>query len=149
MMDQNEQYDLQFYQIVVSLHAAAMQQMGKIASPLSGKVERDLTQAQNSIDLLSMLQRKTRGNLTEEERTLLDRVLFELRMNFVDESKKEEAAPEQPSPQSESAEEKPESEPAESAPGNRAPTDEEKVAGDQSAEPKPESEASDNTTKTE
>lgn len=80
--------DFQFYQLVVSLHAATMQQLGKTLHPVTGKLERDLTMAQQSIDMLDMLKRKTEGNLNEEEKSLLDRVLYEVRMNFVDESKK-------------------------------------------------------------
>ena len=71
MNDMADKFDLQFYQLVVSLHAAAMQQMGKIASPLSGKIERDMIQAKGSIDLLEMLKRKTEGNLTDDERRTL------------------------------------------------------------------------------
>jgi hypothetical protein len=88
-MDETQsRIDANFFQLVLSLQMAAMQQMGKIASPLTGKVERDLTQAKISIDMLEMLSDKTQNNLTKEEKDLLDRILFELRMNYVDESKK-------------------------------------------------------------
>ena len=88
---QHEKYDLQFYQLILSLHGGAMQQMGKIASPVSGTVERDLAQAQATIDLIDMLKNKTRGNLSDEEQKLIDHVLYELRLNYVDEVKKEKA----------------------------------------------------------
>lgn len=94
MNETADKHDIQFYQLVLSLQAAAMQQMGKIASPLSGKVERDLEQARFSIDMLSMIQRKTEGNLTEEEKKLIDHIVYELRLNFVDESKKGDSEPE-------------------------------------------------------
>jgi hypothetical protein len=90
MTEQSDKYDVHFYQLVIGLHAATMQQMGKVASTLTGKIERDLDQARGSIDLLDMLKRKTAGNLSEEEHKLLDHVLYELRMNFVDETKKGE-----------------------------------------------------------
>jgi hypothetical protein len=77
--------DMHFIQLVLSLQTGAMVQLGKIASPMSGKVERDLEQARLTIDLLEMLDRKTAGNLVGEERKLLDRILYELRLNFVDE----------------------------------------------------------------
>ncbi len=93
MEDINKSLDANFFQLVLSLQMATMQQMGKIASPISGKVERNLMQAQASIDMLSMLSEKTKNNLTEDEKELLDRVLFELRMNFVDESKKPDEKP--------------------------------------------------------
>jgi DNA replication initiation complex subunit (GINS family) len=78
----------QFAQLVLSLQMGAMQQMGKLASPLTGKVERDLMLAQASIDMLSMLQEKMKGNLTSEEEKFIGRVLYELRMNYVDEANK-------------------------------------------------------------
>jgi len=88
MSDNSEKYDVQFFQLVVSLQAAAMQQMGKIISPLTGKIERDLDMAKQSIDMLEMIQRKSEGNLSSEEKQLLDRSLYELRMNYVEEVKK-------------------------------------------------------------
>lgn len=75
----------EFFQLVSSLHSAAMLQMGKIINPLTGKIERNLELARNTIDLLGMLQTKTTGNLTTIEREYLDHVLHELRMNYVDE----------------------------------------------------------------
>jgi len=90
MEKSSEQLDIQFFQLVLSLQAAAMQQMGKIMSPLTGKIERDMAGARTSIDLIEMLQKKTVNNLSEEESKLIQHVLYELRMNFVDESKKEE-----------------------------------------------------------
>lgn len=86
-------------QLILSFHAGAMQQMGKIVSPLSGKVERNIEAARMSIDTMAMLERKMAGNLTEEEARLVSHTLYELRMNFVDESGKpddsaKEAGPE-------------------------------------------------------
>ena len=88
MTDAEKKIDANFFHLVLSLQVAAMQQMGKIASPVTGKVERNLDQAQASKDILSMLSEKTQNNLSEQEKELLDRVLFELRMNYVEESKK-------------------------------------------------------------
>lgn len=86
-------------QLILSFHAGAMQQMGKIVSPLTGKVERNIEAARMSIDTMAMLEKKMAGNLTEEEAKLVSHTLYELRMNFVDESGKpdeptEEAGPE-------------------------------------------------------
>ena len=75
-----------FLSLVSMFQVAAMQQMGKLVNPITNKVERDLEQARASIDVLEMLQAKTKGNLTQAERDFLDKVLFELHMNFVDES---------------------------------------------------------------
>jgi hypothetical protein len=91
MADAEEKIDPYFFQLVVSLQAGAVQQMGKIASPITGKVERNLDMAKNSIDLIGMLQTKTAGNLTRDEKRLIDHVLYELRLNYVDEANKDEA----------------------------------------------------------
>jgi hypothetical protein len=96
MNETHDKIDANFFQLVLSLQMAAMQQMGKIASPISGKVERNLTQAKASIDMLNMLSEKTQNNLTDDEKGLLDRILFELRMNYVDESKKPDESAETP-----------------------------------------------------
>jgi hypothetical protein len=77
-----------FVQLILSFHAAAWQQLGKVASPLTGKIERHLDMAKNSIDILGMIEEKTRGNLADEEKKLLQHTLTELRMNYLDEQKK-------------------------------------------------------------
>jgi hypothetical protein len=88
MTESKQGIDVHFLRLVTSLQMAALQNMGRMASPVTNKVSRDFDQAQNSIDMLAMLAEKTDGNLTEEEKDLIDRILFELRMLFVEESKK-------------------------------------------------------------
>lgn len=83
-----------FLSIMYSFHAAAMQQMGKIANPLTGKVERDLDAAHGTIEVLIMFQKKTEGNLKDRERRTLNNLVTELQLNFVDESRKDAAAEE-------------------------------------------------------
>jgi hypothetical protein len=78
-----------FIQLVLMFQTAAMQQMGKIQNPFTNKVEKNLNQAKFSIEMLEMIQQKTKGNLSESEKKFLDHVLFELRMNYVDEVNKE------------------------------------------------------------
>ena len=90
MTEPYESIDPYFLQLVFSLQAGAIQQMGKIASPISGKIERDLNMAKHSIDMINMLSTKMAGNLTKEEKEFLDHVLYELRLNYVDETKKDE-----------------------------------------------------------
>ncbi len=82
---------LLFTQLVMSFQAAAWQQMGKIANPITGKTERNLEMAKNSIDILGMLEEKTKGNLNEHELKFLQQMLTQLRMNYVEEMKKPEA----------------------------------------------------------
>lgn len=91
MNETDNKIDPHFMQLVMSMQAGAMQQMGKMASPVSGKVERDLNMAKYSIDILGMIQNKTKGNLTDEEDKILGHVLYELRMNYVDELKKDQS----------------------------------------------------------
>lgn len=95
MAESTNEPDPLFLQLVLSLQMGAWQQLGKIASPVSGKVERDLQMAKMTIDLLGMIQNKTTGNLNPEEKRMLDHALYELRLNYVDESAKEEARSEE------------------------------------------------------
>jgi hypothetical protein len=90
----DSEIDANFFQLVVSLQIAAMQYIGKIVSPLSGKVERNLDQARISIDMLAMLSEKTKNNLNDDEENFLSKILYELRINFLDESRKPEPKPE-------------------------------------------------------
>ncbi len=57
--------------------------LGEIANPLTGKHEKDLDQAKYTIDMLEVLKEKTKGNVTEDERKMLDSLIFELRMRYV------------------------------------------------------------------
>ncbi|MCP4686287.1 MAG: DUF1844 domain-containing protein [bacterium] len=122
MTDQTDAYDINFYQLAFSLHSAAMQHMGKTISQLSGKIERNLDMAKNSIDMLEMLQKKTDGNLTDDEKKMLDHFLFDLRMNYVEEVKKEDA-PADPKP-TEAAKTEAESEPVAEEKKDDPPADE-------------------------
>jgi hypothetical protein len=84
---------VRFVQLVAMFQMAAMQAMGKLVNPVTNEVERDLEQARGSIDMLEMLQRRTEGNRSDAETEMLEKVLFELRMNFVDESARDDAEP--------------------------------------------------------
>jgi len=75
-----------FLQLIAMFQMAAMQQMGKLPNPATNEVECDLQQAKASIDVLETIKRKTEGNLIEAEAEFLDKILFELRMNYVDEA---------------------------------------------------------------
>jgi hypothetical protein len=81
-------HELLFTQLVLSFQAAAWQQMGKVPSVISGEIERDLEMAKHSIDMMGMLEAKTKGNLTENEDKYLQHALYELRLNYLDELKK-------------------------------------------------------------
>ncbi len=87
-MDDQQKNHVLFVQLVYMFHAAAMHQLGKIKDPLTDKIERNLEAAQSTIDLLDMIKEKTRGNLNPDEERALTSIITELKLNYVDESKK-------------------------------------------------------------
>lgn len=86
-MDTAQKHQLLFTQLVIMFHAATMQQLGKVKHPVTEKIEKDLEAAENTIDILDMLQAKTRGNLAQDEDMLLTQILQELKLAFVQERK--------------------------------------------------------------
>ena len=93
-----------FVGLVLSLQAAAWMQLGKVMNPMTGKVQRDLHQAKETIDLLGVLDEKTRGNQHPDETRMLTQMLYELRMNYVEELKASAAPPASTPPTAASAE---------------------------------------------
>ena len=77
-----------FLQLVLGLQQAAMVALGKLMNPMSGKLERNLEAARNTIDTLGAIEARTRGNLEPDEQRVLAQVLTDLRLNYVDELKK-------------------------------------------------------------
>jgi len=78
-----------FLQLVLGLQQAAMVAMGKLMNPMTGKIERNLEAARNTIDTLGAIELRTRGNLESDEQRVLTQVLTELKLNFLDEMKKD------------------------------------------------------------
>src|SRR5436190_23327255 len=79
---------ISFAAFVLSLAHTAAVHFGDIPDPVSGQAsDPNLPAAQQMIDILSLLEAKTRGNLTAEERQLLEQLLFELRMRYVEAGK--------------------------------------------------------------
>jgi hypothetical protein len=75
---------LTFTAFVLSLATTAAVHFGDISDPMSGEpAQPNLDAASQMIEILSLLEQKTRGNLTAEERQVLEQVLYELRMRFV------------------------------------------------------------------
>ena len=62
--------------------------LGLVPNPVTEKTEIDLDQAKHFIDMLGVLEEKTRGNLSPDEKKQLDALLFELRLQFVEACKK-------------------------------------------------------------
>jgi hypothetical protein len=70
-----------------------MFQMGLIPGPSGERIPVDLPNARRTIDLLEVLQQKTEGNLTSDEAQLLEDVLYELRMSFVEMERRQARKP--------------------------------------------------------
>ena len=77
--------EINFSTFVVSLNASALLHMGAIEDPTSGQKTKDLPMAKQTIDILSMLEEKTAGNLINEEENLLKNILYDLRIMYVKE----------------------------------------------------------------
>lgn len=80
--------EINFSTFVISLSTQALMQLGEIPSPLTGKVESDFAVAKQMIDILGMLREKSRGNLDDQEARLMEDVLYDLRMRYVEAVKK-------------------------------------------------------------
>ena len=78
-----------FLQLVVGLQQSAMISLGKLMHPMTRKIERNLPIAREAIDTLAALEARTRGNLEPDEERVLRQALAELRLNYVDESRKD------------------------------------------------------------
>jgi hypothetical protein len=77
--------ELTFTSFVLSLATTAAIHFGDLADPLSNEPsEPNLEGAAQMIEILALLDQKTRGNLTAEERQVLEQVLYELRLRFVE-----------------------------------------------------------------
>ena len=99
MADDPKRPRLDFNAFVLSLGSSVLIHLGEAPDPVSGKTqEPDLLMAQQSIDLLALLQEKTRGNLTDEEARFLDSLLYDLRVRYVAAAgrPRKQAAAEQP-----------------------------------------------------
>ncbi len=88
MTQDEKRHSANFLGLVYSLYQSAMIQMGKLASPITGEVQRDIEAARASIDLLDTISHRTRGNLAEDEDRMIKNMLTELRLNYVDEVEK-------------------------------------------------------------
>jgi hypothetical protein len=88
-----EESGFAFTTFVLSLATTAAVHFGDVADPVTGERKpANLEAAGQMIDILAMLEQKTRGNLTLEERQFLEQILYELRLRFID-VKKGEAGP--------------------------------------------------------
>ncbi|MBP1715820.1 MAG: hypothetical protein H6Q42_4023, partial [Deltaproteobacteria bacterium] len=79
--------EIDFSSFVFSLSTSALLHLGEVPDPVTRKIEKDLALAKQTIDILGLLQEKTRGNLTADEEKLLENLLADLRWRYVREAK--------------------------------------------------------------
>jgi len=75
--------EMTFQLLIISLSTTALVQLGMAPNPASGKTEQDLMNAKQTIDILGILEEKTRGNLAPEESRLLEQCLYDLKMSYL------------------------------------------------------------------
>jgi hypothetical protein len=76
---------IDFATFIFSLNSSALVHLGVLDDPASGEKSTDLPLAKQTIDILGMLQEKTRGNLTRDEEQMLKNILYDLRILYVKE----------------------------------------------------------------
>lgn len=77
--------ELDFATFILQLSSAAVLHFGDLPDPVTEKRQKDLALAKETIDLLGLLQEKTKGNLTPDEEALMEGVLYDLRMRYIQE----------------------------------------------------------------
>jgi len=75
---------IDFSSFILSLYSSGLVQLGKVEDPSTGKKSINLELARHSIEMIAMLEEKTKGNLTEEENNLLKALLSEIRLAYVE-----------------------------------------------------------------
>ena len=74
---------IDFPSYILSYYTQGCVLMGEVPNPITNKKEEHIEEAKHIVDILSMLEQKTKGNLSKEEKQLLESVLYELRMKFM------------------------------------------------------------------
>ena len=92
MTENQANNDPLFLQLVLSLSTGALQHLGKLVNPATGKPEIELGAAQAVIDMLDMLEAKTKGNRTKDEEKMLRDTITTLKLNFVEVANAQPAA---------------------------------------------------------
>lgn len=79
--------EVTFHAFIMSLNTSALYHLGEIADPSTGKRIVELDLARHAIDTLTLMQEKTKGNLTVDEGELLKTILYDIKLRFVNASK--------------------------------------------------------------
>ncbi len=75
--------EISFINLIFSLSTSVLIQLGEIQDPITQQLAKNLPLAKQTIDLIGMLEEKTRGNLTSDEGKILENILYDLRMRYV------------------------------------------------------------------
>lgn len=85
---QQEGYsEIDFSTLIMSFASAAMISIGNVPDPATGQINKNLPLAQQNISIIALLKEKTKGNLSKEEEALVDGILYELRLSYVEAKK--------------------------------------------------------------
>jgi hypothetical protein len=82
-----EPFQVDFSTFIMSLTSSAFYHLGDMPDPSTGKKEVNLPAVQQTIDMLIMLREKTKGNLKEDEKKLLEQLVYELQVKYVAKTK--------------------------------------------------------------
>jgi hypothetical protein len=83
----NPEIDIDFSTFIYSLGTTALMSLGVIPNPVTSEMKEDIATAKQNIDILGLLQEKTKGNLSEEEEKTLAAILLETRTKYCEISK--------------------------------------------------------------
>ena len=81
--EQKDERELDFSAFMLSIASSALVHLGELEHPEHANISENLALAKQSLDILGLLQEKTRGNLTDDETKLLEQLLYELRFKYV------------------------------------------------------------------
>jgi hypothetical protein len=79
---------LTFSTFILSLSTSVLVNLGELPDPLKNEKDINLPLAKQTIGIIEMLMEKTKGNLTEDEDRLIDSMLYDLRMKYIEAAKK-------------------------------------------------------------
>jgi hypothetical protein len=92
MSDENNKAEalqtIDFSTFLLSLSTNALVHMGEVEDPSAADIPVDMVLAKQTIDIIGMLKEKTKNNLTPEEENLINHILYDLRLRFVQQGKK-------------------------------------------------------------
>ncbi len=80
--------EVTFSSFILSLSSSALFHFGELPDPVSKQKQKNIILAKQTIDILGILEQKTKGNLSKEEESLMENLLYDLRMRYIQETKK-------------------------------------------------------------